>query len=164
MFKPPPAFDFQSPELWRDWKTRFERFRIATELDKKRKIMQVNSLLYAMGPKADKVFAQLRFENQGDDQKYATVLEKLVAYFQPKINVIHERSQFHLREQREGENVESYVRVLHELADSAQFDKPDEAIRDRLVLGIRDKELSKRLQLTQDLTLKTAVDMARQRL
>jgi hypothetical protein len=41
MFKPPPAFDFQSPELWRDWKTRFERFRIATELDKKREIMQV---------------------------------------------------------------------------------------------------------------------------
>src|SRR4029434_3609898 len=40
--------------------------------------------------------------------------------------------------------------------------KRNEHIRDRLVVGIRDKELSRRLQLRADLTLEQAVLMARQ--
>lgn len=37
----------------------------------------------------------------------------------------------------------------------------EEEIRDRLVIGIKDKDLSLKLQMTSDLTLKKAADMAR---
>ena len=39
----------------------------------------------------------------------------------------------------------------------------DEAIRDRIVVGIRDKALSQSLQLIPDLTLQKVVDKVRQK-
>ena len=50
---------------------------------------------------------------------------------------------------------------LHELAEHTDFENKDESIRDRLVLGITDRELSQKLQLMKDLTLQTAIEEAR---
>lgn len=48
--------------------------------------------------------------------------------------------------------------ALYELAESCHFGaQKTENIRDKLVVGIKDKELSKKLQLMIDLTLDTAV-------
>jgi hypothetical protein len=142
MFKPLSNFDFSKPELWKEWIDRFKRFRLAAKLTKETQEIQINSLLYSMGPEAEKVFAQLRFDANGDSDKYDKVVKKLNAYFTPQVNVIHERCVFNQRNQAEGENVECYVRTLHELAQRAQFQDQEEAMRDRLVLGIRDRELS----------------------
>ena len=65
----------------------------------------------------------------------------------PQVNVIHERATFHKQSQREGECVEEYVRSLFELSEHAQFAEKEETIRDRLVLGLQDQELSQKLQL-----------------
>ena len=60
-----------------------------------------------------------------------------------------------------GETIEQYIRHLHELADHCDFPNKEEEIRDRLVIGIRDKDLSLKLQMTSDLTLKKAAALAR---
>ena len=75
MFKPPQYFEFSKPELWKDW-IRFQRFWLASKLDKERGVIQTNSLLYSMGAEAEKVFAQLTF---GDDErdKYDVLVKKL---------------------------------------------------------------------------------------
>ena len=58
---------------------------------------------------------------------------------------------------------ESFIRTLYELKENCDFgETKSKHIRDRLVLGIRNKELSRKLQLTSDLTLETAVQMVRQ--
>ena len=44
---PPSKFSFKSSE-WTRWIRRFERFRIATELDKKEEAKQVNALMYIL--------------------------------------------------------------------------------------------------------------------
>ena len=44
---------------------------------------------------------------------------------------------------------------------NTNFDKKSEQIRDRLVIGIRDKGVSEKLQLRADLTLETAIQVAR---
>ena len=51
---PPSKFSFKSSE-WTRWIRRFERFRIATELDKKEEAKQVNALIYTMGDEADDI-------------------------------------------------------------------------------------------------------------
>lgn len=52
---------------------------------------------------------------------------------------------------------------LHELSKNCNFgDNKNEHVRDRLVVRICDKELSRRLQLMSDLTLEKAVLMVRQ--
>ena len=51
------------------------------------------------------------------------------------------------RNQKEGESVEEYIRLLYELSEHADFaDRQSTLIRDRLVLGLFDQELSEKRQ------------------
>ena len=98
-----------------------------------------------MGRESEHVFNSFKYAEEGDDKKYSKVLGKFDEYFVPKRNVIHERSRFHLRVRNAGETVEGFIRSLHELAEKCDFGKKSEQIRDRVVIGIRDKGLSEKL-------------------
>ena len=58
--------------------------------------------------------------------------------------------------------IETYICSLYELAEHADFRDKESTIWDRLVVGLRDRELSEKLQPQPGLTLKTALDVARQ--
>ena len=157
-FNAPEPFNFNEPGRWREWKSRFERYRIASELDDKSEGVQVSTLIYVMGKEAEGAFKALRFTAEGDDKKYEKVIEAYTAYFQPKVNVIHERAMFNTRAQAMGETAENYIRDLYILADMCDYKNvKDEMIRDRLVVGIYDKELSLKLQMEAELTLDKAI-------
>ena len=160
-FPPPESFNFERPSEWPEWKERFTRYRLASKLHKDTDEVQISALIYSMGRQGEHIFKSLVFAENGDEGKYDKVLEKFDSYFVPKRNVIHERARFHLRVQNAGESVEAFVRGLHELAEHCNFDKKSEQIRDRLVIGIRDKRVSEKLQLRADLTLETAIQVAR---
>ena len=165
-FNPPESFDFSRPETWEEWRERFLRFRIATKLQQETGEVQVSSLIYAMGREAEKIFTSFTFPARQDGQpdpknNFDVVLRLFNNHFVPRTNVIHERAKFHSRHQYDGETVEQDVRALYDLSAHCQFHDQDETIRDRLVLGLNDKEVSQRLQLEPELTLKVAVDTAR---
>ena len=83
--------------------------------------------------------------------------------FRQERNVIHERAMFHQRSQHSDESVEAYIRSLYEMAEYCDFGTAkDYCIRDRLVIGVRDKRLSKRLQVKEELTFAESVKMVRQ--
>lgn len=162
-FHPPESLDFTRPEQWPEWRQRFQRYRLATKLNDESGAVQVSTLLYTLSREAEQVFNTFVFGEEEDEDDYDTVLDKLNTYFIPKVNVIHERARFYLRGQRQGESAEEYIRTLYELAETCQFGPVKiENIRDKLVIGILDKELSEKLQLTADLTLDMAVEMVQQ--
>ena len=168
-FGPPEPFDFTRPAEWPMWRRRFDRFRIASKLDKDSGEVQMNTLLYALGRDAEAIYESFVYdEDQLEDDAqpeldYMTVMEKFTDHFVPKRNVIHERACFHKRVQKTGESVEAFVRGLYELAQYCEFGgTKEEQIRDRIVIGISDGEVSQKLQLEQDLTLDRAVQIARQ--
>ena len=98
-----------------------------------------------------------------EDKKYDVVVKKFNEDFLPKRNVIHELACFHRRVQKEGEMVEAFIRSLYKLEEHWKFGtKRDEQIRDRIVIGILDKSLSRKLQMKPDLNLDTAIQMAHQ--
>ena len=173
-FNAPEPMSFDAPAKWPEWKERFARFRIATKLHKEEGEIQVASLIYAMGRQAENIFKSFTFDPPPDptdanpnplDPKdnYDVVLKKYDAYFVPKRNTIYERAKFYQRTQEPGESIECFVRNLHELAANCRFEEREtENIRDRLISGMSDKEMSLKLQLEQDdLTLVKAVEMAR---
>ena len=89
--------------------------------------------------------------------------DKFQAHFVKNINVIYERAKFNRRCQQEDETVDQFVTALHTLAEHCSYGAlKDEMIRDRLVVGLRDPNLSLKLQMDSRLTLKTAVIMASQ--
>ena len=124
----------------------------------------MSTLLYTMGPQAESVMDQLQFDADADKAKWTPVVEKLDAYFQPTINVIHQRCLFEKLVQDPGQTVEEFVSLLHATAKYCQFDKAEERIRDRLVAHMLSREVSKTLQLMDHskLTLAEAVLKARQ--
>lgn len=97
---------------WPVWKQRFSRYRLATKLSAEDGEVQVSTLIYAMGSKAENVLKSFTFGADEDQDDYNTVLAKYDAYFVPKKNIIHERACFYQRVQKQGEMAESYIRAL----------------------------------------------------
>lgn len=159
--QPPAAFNFTAEE-WPKWKRCFERYRIASGLDKQEEATQVNTLLYVMGDAAEDIFASFSWTTVTDAGKYAPVVAKFEAHFIPRRNVIHERYMFYKRHQQPDESVDAFITALYTLSEHCEFGtNRDEQIRDHIVLGIRDGDLSKKLQIVPDLTLTKAVQMVR---
>lgn len=64
----------------------------------------------------------------------------------------------------QGETAKEYISALYSLVDSCDYkDLKSEMLRDRLVVGIRDKSLSERLQLDSGLTLEMVMKQIRQK-
>jgi RNase H-fold protein (predicted Holliday junction resolvase) len=73
-------------------------------------------------------------------------LEQLVTilkqHYEPRPLVIAERFHFHQRDQAVGESIADYMAELRKLTTHCQYeDHLSEALRDRLLCGIRDEEV-----------------------
>ncbi|XP_027143510.1 heat shock 70 kDa protein 12B [Larimichthys crocea] len=158
---PPEKFSFKA-EDWTKWIKRFERFRIASGLEEEDDENQVNALIYSMGEEAEDILLSLHL-TPGEANQYKLVKEKLDGHFIARRNVIIERARFNVRQQEVGESVDSFYTALHCLAEHCGYGAlHDEMVRDRLVVGLRDKKLSEQLQLDSKLTMDTAISKARQ--
>ena len=162
---PPESLNFDKPTEWPVWKERFNRYRTATKLDKEEGSVQVSQLIYVMGIQAEDVYKQFVFTDDADKSNFDIVLKKFSDYFVPKVNIIHERKMFNLRTLRQGENVETFIRDLYTLSEHCDFTDRNDMIRDKIVVSIKNKELSERLQtiaMSQEkLTLEKTLEIVR---
>ncbi|UYV69048.1 K02A2.6-like [Cordylochernes scorpioides] len=147
---------------WPKWIRRFERFRQASGLINNPENEQVNMLVYCMGDNADDILLSCKIASD-QLENYDKVIECFESHFIPRRNIIYERARFNQRCQQEGEKVNEFITALHSLAEHCNFEMlHDELIRDRIVVGVRDRALSERMQLDTDLTLVKATLMAKQ--
>lgn len=81
--------------------------------------------------------------------------------------MIHESYLFYTRAQKSGKSAEEFITALHKLAETCDFELmteatiKDEMIQDRIVVGVGNGELSKKLKLTPKLTVAKAVELVR---
>ena len=163
-FHPPDSFDFTSPTTWPQWKERYQRYSILTKLDKEDQEIQISTLIYCMGPEAEQLFKNFTFATEDDKKDPKKVMEKFDLHFIPKRNIIFERARFNQRSQEPGESIEGYVRALYDLVQHCNYGvNKDDFIRDRLVIGLLDKETSQLLQMEPNLTLQSAIETCRHR-
>ncbi|CAC5425288.1 unnamed protein product [Mytilus coruscus] len=100
--------------------------------------------------------------SKGNDLENVKVKEQFDKYFIVRRTFIFEHSKFNKRIQDDDEGVESFVTSLYTLTEHCGYnDLRQEMIRDRIVVGIKDSNLSLKMQLHPELTLKKATDMAR---
>ena len=157
--QPPERLNFAKPEDWQKWIKRFERY--ITVADIKDDVQNVKILIYAMGPQAEDILLMFGL-NENESKDYATVKDKFNGHFMVRRNVIFERARFNSRNQYEGESIESFFTELHALIEYCDYgEKRDNFLRDKIVVGIRDKRLSESLQLDEKLTLDTALNKVR---
>ena len=62
----PESFSFKYPEEWPKWIRRFERYRLASDLDKTSSEVQVNALISNIGDQADDILLSFRLSDENE--------------------------------------------------------------------------------------------------
>eukprot|EP00731_Ephydatia_muelleri_P025536 Em0017g619a len=107
------------------------------------------------------VLRSLVAPDQPKDKSFAELKTLLKAHYDPKPLVIAERFRFYRRDQTAEESISEFLVELRRLAAHCEFGQfLDEALRDRLVCGLRNDAIQKRLLSEADVTLAKAVQIA----
>ena len=127
-------------------------------LTEKSEESQINTLIYAMGSKADDIFQSFNLSIE-DQEKYDTVVTRFQDHFITHRNIIF---KFNSRIQEEGESADSFITSLYRLAKHCGFGTLHNELICDIVVGIRDTSLSEKLQMDPKLNLQKAVNAVRQ--
>ena len=139
---------------WKSFKEAYTDYATAIELHKKDKAIQAATLKTVVGKECRQILARLEI-SEDESKDPAVVLEKLESYFEPTRNILYERFLFHAAEQQPNETVDQYIIRLRRLAETCNFrNLHDEMLRDRLVLGCKDKAARARLFRQKECDLK----------
>ena len=146
---------------WEFFRQQYEDYEIATELCQRQMSVRLASLRSIMGKECLQILRNLSLTAE----QQATVkgcLDGLEAHFKPQRNVVYERYVFNSCVQSVEESVDVYVNRLRKLASSCEFGAlTDELIRDRLVIGVKDRDLKGRLLRQKGLSLQKAIEMCK---
>ena len=122
---------------------------------------QLPVFLSVIGAKNFALLCNLMSPEKPQTKTIAQVIEVLEKHFEPKPLVTAERFHFHRRNQLSTESVAEYVAELRRLSTHCDFgDHLNDALRDRLVCGLRSENMQRRLLSMKDLTLKDALETA----
>ena len=146
---------------WKLWLRQWKNYAIATGLQEKSDEVQVATLLTCIGSEAMLILDGL-CTSEEEQNTVASVIGKFQAYCVVKPNETYERYKFNIRKQDKEEKVDEYVANLRQMTKTCNFGSLEESlVRDRVVLGIQDDNVRRRLLQENDLTLTQAVQTIR---
>ena len=146
-------------EDWSAYTERFEQFILANGVEGEKKI--VATFLTIVGSKTYNLLRDLLAPEKPSSRKYAELIEVLQKHYEPKPLVIAERFHFHKRDQKEGETVSDYSAALKKASERCEFKGfLEEALRDRFVCGLRNRNIQRKLLAEKDLTWDKAFEVA----
>ena len=143
---------------WEQYEERLQQYFQANGLeeDKKRAVF-----LTVIGAQTYSLLSSLVAPDKPSTKTYEDLTTVLKNHLKPKTLVIAERFKFHKRNQGENESVAAYMAELRKMASKCQFrDYLEEALRDRLVCGLRSGAVQKKLLVIDGLTLQKAYEVA----
>ena len=122
---------------------------------------EVSTFLSLIGADAYGVLRNLLAPDRPKDKSFEVLKEILTAHYSPKPILVAERFKFHRRSQLESESIAQFVVELKRLALKCEFGVfLEEALRDRLVCGLKNVQIQKKLLTERDLTFQKAFEMA----
>ena len=154
----PEPFD-ERTEDWTLYTQRFEHFLLANSVNEDEKKRHL--LLAMIGGRTFKLLANLVAPKKPGEVEYAAIHKVLQDHFKPKPIKIAERYRFYKRNQQPSETVTTYLAELRRLASTCEFGEfLNEALCDRLVCGLREESMQRRLLAEPRLDLKRACELA----
>ena len=126
------------------------------------KFIQVATFITCIGQEALKGHNGLPFKTDEEKKDITKILELWGEYCNGKTNIIYERYKFNNRQQKADERIDAYATVLRDLASSCNYGiLNEEMIRDRIVCGITNSAVRKKLLQIPDLTYDKCMDVCR---
>ena len=104
------------------------------------------AFLSIIGPDTFKTLLSIIAPSKPDEKSYEELVTELSNHYRPKRSQIYYRSQFYRSNRQPGDTIASTLRTI---ANDCEFgDTLNIMIRDRLVCGINDVTIQKRLKVT----------------
>jgi len=149
----------ESEESWTQYVEQFEQYFLANDVEDVAKRRAI--LLSVCGSKTYALARDLLQPARPAETTFNKLVDTLEKYFSPKPSEIVESYKFHSRSRNEGAGVAAYVAELRKLTEHCNFGETlPEMLRDRLVCGINNKKIQRRLLAERELTLKKAEGIA----
>ena len=143
---------------WSSYAARLDQYITANDVPEGRKVA---TLLTVIGSATYKLLENLLTPDQPATKSYAELIAALKGHLSPKPLVIAERYRFHKRDQQSGETIAQYTAELRCLARYCEFGAHlKDALRDRLVCGLLNPAICKKLLAEDLLTLDNAEKIA----
>lgn len=145
-------------ESWSAYVERLEQFFEANDIGAEK---HVPTLISCMGPTTYGLLRNLVQPDVPKGKTYKDIVDVLSKHLEPKPLIIAERFRFNRCNQKADETVTSYAAELKQCAVHCEFGASlDEALRDRLVSGIRNEACQRRLLSEANLTFARAFELA----
>ncbi|XP_064463517.1 uncharacterized protein K02A2.6-like [Ornithodoros turicata] len=149
----------QSHDNFNSYMERFEHYVTANDISEDKKKA---TFLTVIGAKTYEVLKNLVVPDVPGNKSYRELKGLLEEHYSPKPSIIAERCKFNRRCQEAHESVEDFTLALKELARKCEFDSfLNDALRDRLVAGLKCEETQRALFAMDDLTFEKACKTAR---
>ncbi|XP_031329981.1 uncharacterized protein LOC116180463 [Photinus pyralis] len=130
-------------ENWRRFAQSFDIYLLASGLDTQPDKRKIAVLLNLIGDEALEVYNTIKGNTTNNELK--DVLAKLEEYCNPKKNVLHSRFIFNQRNQKEGEQFNSFYTDVKLLIGACEYSDADEILRDKLVFGSTNQDAKTKL-------------------
>lgn len=134
---------------------RLEQFFVANEITgDDRAVKRRATFLSVVGRSDYNLLRSLIAPAKPIEKSFEELVEVLTAHYSPRPTEVMQRFRFNSRAKKEGESIADYVAALRKLAEFCNYGAAlDKMLRDRLVWGVKDTHIQKKLLAERDLTL-----------
>ena len=141
-----------------DWFERFELYCVTNT-----KIKENNKIAFFFTQAGEDTYSlakDLAFPKKPKDLTYDEAKSLLVNHLKPRNFTIKERATFNTLLRKPEQNIKDFIRTLQKQASKCNFgDNLEDQLRDRLLAGINDAELQKKMLLDSALTFSKAKEI-----
>lgn len=164
-YKMPSALNLESMgdnlQKWKNFKQQLEIFITAAGLDRASETRKSAILLNFIGKEGQDIYFNILKQNQ-ENLKYEELVRKFDEYFEPQHNELVSSFKFNKKVQEDGETWDNFYSEIKRLAKICNFgEMENRMLRDKIVMGIRDIKVQRRLLESSSLTLEQAVAVCR---
>ncbi|KAK3092066.1 hypothetical protein FSP39_024867 [Pinctada imbricata] len=150
---------YDESEDWNQYIERLDSYFDANEIDDAEK--KRNILLSVCGKATYKLIRDLLSPVKPNTKSFADIVKLVKDHKHPAPSEIISRFKFNSRIRKEGESVRGFVAELRSLSEHCNYAATLEAmLRDRLVVGINDDKIQRRLLAEKNLDFAKALEIA----
>ena len=162
----PPApvnLDSNPADSWRLFRQKWQNYATITQLRKQPAEYQVALFLHTIGDAALQIYNEFTFDTDDDSRSVADILAKFDSFAIGEINECYERFVFHNRNQQQSEPFEQFLTSIRVLEKSCNFCDAcrNSTLRDRIVLGVFDRDVQEALLKERNISLERTIDICR---
>ncbi|KAG5882359.1 hypothetical protein JTB14_009885 [Gonioctena quinquepunctata] len=103
------------------WRSRFENYMKASEVNKKSESTQCAQLIHYIGKESFRIHRTFQIPKE-DQDKLKVLLKKFEKHFLPKENLFYERYILFMMRQQSGQSLEKFIVDLRVQAKKCKFD------------------------------------------